>query len=237
MINAIGTGTLSGGAGTLFRAPALYQDAVALFGFIGTPRSSPVKHLREETGPPPGRRSHHFRGRGGFQRRWPSRPRRVQPVQPSVVAVADLNGDGFPDLAVANAGSNDVSILLNDGAWPGPAPPPGGGTQGRVLERRTSPAPVAVAVADLVRHDPGVPASAPPPATVPPGGEVKQPLLNSDAAKGNTRAACAAFPGPQPPSPVLARAERTARSWTDWFFAAEQQGWLCDCSAGALSLP
>ena len=66
--------------------------------------------------------------------------------------MADLNGDGFPDLAVANAGSNDVSILLNDGAWPGPAPPPGGGTQGRVLERRTSPAPVAVAVADLVRH-------------------------------------------------------------------------------------
>lgn len=34
------------------------------------------------------------------------------------VAVGDFNGDGRPDVAVANAGSNDVSVLLNDGAWP-----------------------------------------------------------------------------------------------------------------------
>ena len=32
---------------------------------------------------------------------------------PSSVAVGDLNGDGKPDLAVANSSSNDVSVLLN----------------------------------------------------------------------------------------------------------------------------
>jgi len=34
---------------------------------------------------------------------------------PMVVAVADFNGDGNLDLAVANSGSNDVSILLGNG--------------------------------------------------------------------------------------------------------------------------
>src|SRR5262249_55232170 len=32
---------------------------------------------------------------------------------PISVAVADLDGDGWPDLATANAVSNDVSVLLN----------------------------------------------------------------------------------------------------------------------------
>jgi hypothetical protein len=47
---------------------------------------------------------------------------------PQAVAVADFNGDGAADLAVANcdsaisAGSNDVSILLNDGSWGGASP-------------------------------------------------------------------------------------------------------------------
>jgi hypothetical protein len=44
---------------------------------------------------------------------------------PSSLAVGDFNGDNWPDLAVANASSNDVSILLNDGAWTGPHPSPG----------------------------------------------------------------------------------------------------------------
>jgi uncharacterized repeat protein (TIGR01451 family) len=34
---------------------------------------------------------------------------------PSVIVIGDFNGDGWPDLAVGNAGSNDVSILLNNG--------------------------------------------------------------------------------------------------------------------------
>jgi hypothetical protein len=41
------------------------------------------------------------------------------------VAVGDFNGDGRPDVAAANAGSNTVSVLLNDGTWsPPPATPP-----------------------------------------------------------------------------------------------------------------
>jgi hypothetical protein len=35
---------------------------------------------------------------------------------PAFVLVGDFNGDGRQDLAVANGGSNDVSILLDDGA-------------------------------------------------------------------------------------------------------------------------
>jgi FG-GAP repeat len=34
---------------------------------------------------------------------------------PAVAAVADLNHDGRPDLVTANAGSNDVSVLLGHG--------------------------------------------------------------------------------------------------------------------------
>jgi hypothetical protein len=33
------------------------------------------------------------------------------------LAVANFNGNGRTDLAVANAFSNDVSILLNEGNW------------------------------------------------------------------------------------------------------------------------
>ena len=42
-------------------------------------------------------------------------------TNPVAVVVADVNGDGRPDLIVANEGSNDVSILLNE-------PAPGGFT-------------------------------------------------------------------------------------------------------------
>jgi hypothetical protein len=43
--------------------------------------------------------------------------------EPDALTVGDFNGDGVPDLAVANAGSNDVSILLgqadSNGNWTG----------------------------------------------------------------------------------------------------------------------
>jgi hypothetical protein len=46
--------------------------------------------------------------------------------EPIFTAVADFNGDGFPDLATANRASNNVSVLLNDGNWSG-----GGGGSGQ----------------------------------------------------------------------------------------------------------
>ena len=68
------------------------------------------------------------------------RPLRLEPLEPLVlpgfvaplafdagtvpysVAVGDFNGDGIPDLAVANYSSNDVSVLLGngDGSFQGP---------------------------------------------------------------------------------------------------------------------
>jgi hypothetical protein len=47
---------------------------------------------------------------------------------PHSVAAADLNGDGKPDLAVANRDADNVSVLLNNGDGtfaPGPGFPAG----------------------------------------------------------------------------------------------------------------
>jgi len=47
----------------------------------------------------------------------PRTPNRFEMIEagdrPYSLAVGDFNGDGLPDLAVAN-GSNDVSVLIND---------------------------------------------------------------------------------------------------------------------------
>src|SRR5579864_4592267 len=45
------------------------------------------------------------------------KPAQSYPVggTPVSAAVADLNGDGIPDVVVANQGSNDVSVLLGKG--------------------------------------------------------------------------------------------------------------------------
>jgi hypothetical protein len=37
--------------------------------------------------------------------------------------VADFNGDGFPDVAVTNHPYDTVTVVLNDGDWPGPGVP------------------------------------------------------------------------------------------------------------------
>jgi hypothetical protein len=60
-------------------------------------------------------------------------------TKPRAVAVADLNGDGIPDLVIANAAAGTVSVLLGIG-------------DGTFAPQRTfpaGPAPIAVAVADL----------------------------------------------------------------------------------------
>ena len=63
-------------------------------------------------------------------------------TNPTGFSLADLNGDALPDVVVANAGSNDVSVLLSRGrgaAWtldPGP-------------RLRAGTGPVATAVQDI----------------------------------------------------------------------------------------
>ena len=58
---------------------------------------------------------------------------------PQAVAVADVNGDGFPDIVTANGDGNTVSVLQNagDGSFPS------------ALQYPTGESAVAVAVADL----------------------------------------------------------------------------------------
>jgi hypothetical protein len=58
---------------------------------------------------------------------------------PISVALGDLNGDGKPDLAVANAFSNTVSVLFNDGV----------GGFALSAELASGPEPAAVAIGDL----------------------------------------------------------------------------------------
>lgn len=58
---------------------------------------------------------------------------------PQAVAVADLSGDGWPDIVTANGSSDSISVLLSDGA----------GGFGAALQYPTGTDAVAIAVADL----------------------------------------------------------------------------------------
>src|SRR5437867_3097436 len=58
---------------------------------------------------------------------------------PQSVAIGDLNGDGRPDLAVANGGCNTVSVLLGNG----------NGTVGPKNDYGTGNYPYSVAIGDL----------------------------------------------------------------------------------------
>ncbi|HEY6292158.1 MAG TPA: FG-GAP-like repeat-containing protein, partial [Terriglobia bacterium] len=63
-------------------------------------------------------------------------------TDPQFVAAGDFNGDGYPDLAIANFGDNTVSILLNngDGTFP---------TSGTIPTYATGIGPTSVAVGDF----------------------------------------------------------------------------------------
>ena len=58
---------------------------------------------------------------------------------PEALAIADLNGDGHPDVVTANSFGNDVSVFLGNGD----------GTLRRAHEFPVGKAPATVAIADL----------------------------------------------------------------------------------------
>ena len=74
-------------------------------------------------------------GSGTFGDRAPLRRRRA----PVSVAVGDFNGDGKPDLAVANASSGNVGVLLGSGS----------GTFASAVNYAAGILPVSVAVGDF----------------------------------------------------------------------------------------
>src|SRR5206468_4236096 len=61
-------------------------------------------------------------------------------TSPRSVAIGDLNGDGRPDLAVANSGSNNVSALLGNGD---------GTFLQTAFNYAVGPGPVSLAIGDL----------------------------------------------------------------------------------------
>jgi hypothetical protein len=93
-------------------------------------------------------------GDGTFQaaQRYPAGP------SPLSVAVGDFNGDGFPDLALANGGQGTVTILLNAGDWRGrpPAAPAQRSTPTPYGEALGQP-PWIPRVASVVAYDPQAP--------------------------------------------------------------------------------
>src|ERR1700678_1481996 len=67
-------------------------------------------------------------------------------ASPSAVAVGDFNGDGIPDIGVANLGSNTVSIFLGNGAGTfSPAP----NSSTTTIKTCTGSAPKSIVVADV----------------------------------------------------------------------------------------
>jgi hypothetical protein len=108
---------------------------------------------------------------------------------PFSVAVGDFNGDGFPDLAVANPYSNGVSILLNDATWAGgPGRARGGPSHPAVPEPLPPPAVLPFPRGEGPRLGPSVLLSLPPP----PG---NRPVIEPPASLS--------LPGADPPRPTI----------------------------------
>jgi predicted NUDIX family NTP pyrophosphohydrolase len=148
---------------------------------------------------------------------------------PWSVAVGDFNGDGFPDLAVNNETSNDVSILLNDGVWTGPHPGPGGErSRGGPPRPRTPPASADLVAAEVVRLDPSPAPVVLPPEVAVPFVNGSQPLFHPDADRGRTPVAPAEIGATKPPV-LVAVSARTARvtPWqADRLWAEPESDWL-----------
>jgi hypothetical protein len=64
------------------------------------------------------------------------------------MAVADYNGDGFPDIVVANAFSDNITVLRNDGT-PNPQPPGGGSADVGVVRPVPEPSAVPISPANV----------------------------------------------------------------------------------------
>ena len=112
--NGIGTGTVMlGNADSTFQAPKIWStsaiSSVAVGDFDGDGKLDLV-----ETNPGPGNGSLSLllgKGDGTFQ----SPTSYTVGTTPEAVAVADLNGDGKPDVIVGNRNSGNISVLLNAG--------------------------------------------------------------------------------------------------------------------------
>jgi cytochrome c peroxidase len=79
----------------------------------------------------------------------PGTPAAIVGLQPFSVAAADLDGDGIPDLAVADFGSNTVSVSFGNGDGTFSDPLSFGSTSG------IGPRPVSIAAGNLIGHTDG----------------------------------------------------------------------------------
>jgi hypothetical protein len=150
---------------------------------------------------------------------------------PDAAAIGDFNGDGLPDVAVVNQSSGTVSILLNDGAWPGGAGSGSSRSPGAHRRPRTAAAAGDLVAAVVARLAPSA-AAVPLPGATGPLAKDSQPLLGIDVEQEGTRAAGAAVSATQWPAltPVWARAPGATHT-LDRLFAEPGSGWLGASSA------